>query len=94
VGQTVSFTVRPEKIVIAKERSASKREDINHFQGVVDEPIYSGFQTKFYVKTGGSLIRIMKQHANYSDEGPDIVWQDNVHLSWSANDGYVVEVKS
>jgi spermidine/putrescine transport system ATP-binding protein len=94
VGQTVSFTVRPEKIVIAKERSATKREDINHFQGVVDEPIYSGFQTKFYVKTGGSLIRIMKQHANYSDEGPDIVWQDNVHLSWSANDGYVVEVKS
>ena len=94
VGQTVSFTVRPEKIIIAKEKSATKREDINHFQGIVDEPIYSGFQTKFYVKIGDSLIRVMKQHANYSDEGPEIVWQDNVYLSWSANDGYVVEVKS
>ena len=94
VGQTVSFTVRPEKIIIAKEKSATKREDINHFQGVVDEPIYSGFQTKFYVKVGDSLIRVMKQHANYSDEGPEIVWQDEVYLSWSANDGYVVEVKS
>jgi spermidine/putrescine transport system ATP-binding protein len=94
VGQTVSFTVRPEKIIIAKEKSATKREDINHFQGIVDEPIYSGFQTKFYVKIGDSLIRVMKQHANYSDEGPEIVWQDKVYLSWSANDGYVVEVKS
>jgi spermidine/putrescine transport system ATP-binding protein len=94
VGQTVSFTVRPEKIIIAKEKSATKREDINHFQGIVDEPIYSGFQTKFYVKIGDSLIRVMKQHANYSDEGPEIVWKDKVYLSWSANDGYVVEVKS
>jgi spermidine/putrescine transport system ATP-binding protein len=93
VGQAVSFTVRPEKISIAKDRPATKREDINHFQGVVEEPIYSGFQTKFYVKTGGSLLRVMKQHANYSEEGPDIVWKDAVYVSWSANDGYVVEVK-
>ncbi|MDR2445931.1 MAG: ABC transporter ATP-binding protein [Treponema sp.] len=102
VGQTVSFTVRPEKIVISTERPPSKREDINLFQGVVDEPIYSGFQTKFYVKVmnpaasasaGGSLIRAIKQHSKYSDEGPDIEWKDSVCLSWSAADGYIVEVK-
>jgi spermidine/putrescine transport system ATP-binding protein len=91
-GQQVSFTVRPEKIVIAKERP--KRGDVNLFQGSVDEPIYSGFQTKFYVKTrSGVLIRVVKQHAKYYDEGPDIVWQDEVFISWSANDGYIVEVK-
>jgi len=61
----------------------------------VDEPIYSGFQTKFYIKLNGStLIRVIKQHAKYSDEGPDIVWKDQVFLSWSAHDGYVVEVKN
>ncbi len=49
-GQTVSFTIRPEKIVITKDRPATKREDINLFQGTVDEPIYSGFQTKFYIR--------------------------------------------
>ncbi|MDR0562486.1 MAG: ABC transporter ATP-binding protein [Spirochaetaceae bacterium] len=93
-GQSVSFTIRPEKILISKEKPATKREDINLFQGVVDEPIYSGFQTKFYVKVkDGVVIRIMKQHATYSDEGPDIVWKDSVFLSWSANDGYIVEVK-
>jgi spermidine/putrescine transport system ATP-binding protein len=93
-GQTVSFTVRPEKIVISKERPSTKREDINLFQGTVDEPIYSGFQTKFYVEVQNKvLIRVVRQHANYYDEGPDIVWKDDVYISWSANDGYIVEVK-
>jgi spermidine/putrescine transport system ATP-binding protein len=90
-GAKVSFAIRPEKIVISKEKPATKREDINLFQGGVDEPIYSGFQTKFYVKVNGStLIRVIKQHAKYSDEGPDIVWKDQVYLSWSAHDGYIV----
>jgi len=93
-GQRVSFTVRPEKIVITKDRPATKRADINLFQGEVDEPIYSGFQTKFYVAVmEKTLIKVIKQHANYSDEGPDIRWKDNVYLSWSADDGYIVEVK-
>jgi spermidine/putrescine transport system ATP-binding protein len=93
-GQLVSFTIRPEKIVISKEKPATKREDINLVTGIVDEPIYSGFQTKFYVKMDKALFRVIKQHANYSDEGPDIRWKDSVYLSWSALDGYIVEVKT
>ncbi|MDR2510602.1 MAG: ABC transporter ATP-binding protein [Spirochaetaceae bacterium] len=97
-GQKVSFTVRPEKIAISTERQVTNREDINFLQGVVDEPIYSGFQTKFYVKLCNesaepAVLRVIKQHAVYYDEGPDIIWQDGVYLSWSANDGYIVEVK-
>jgi spermidine/putrescine transport system ATP-binding protein len=97
-GQKVSFTIRPEKIVIAKEAPATKRADINTFRGIVDEPIYSGFQTKFFVKLNSPaekkpVLRVIKQHARYYDEGPDIVWKDEVFVSWSANDGYIVEVK-
>ena len=93
-GQAVSFTIRPEKIVITKDRPATARADINLFQGMVDEPIYSGFQTKFYVKLmNKAIMRVIKQHANYSDEGPEILWKDSVFLSWSADDGYIVEVK-
>ena len=94
VGQKVSFTVRPEKIMISTDLPVSKREDINQFQGNVDEPIYSGFQTKFYVNVNDkTMIRVIKQHANYSDEGPDIVWKDQVFLSWSADDGYILGIK-
>ncbi|GHV73336.1 spermidine/putrescine import ATP-binding protein PotA [Spirochaetia bacterium] len=93
-GQRVSFTIRPEKVLISTEKPTTTREDINLFQGFVDEPIYSGFQTKFYVKVRDKiLIRVIKQHAKYSDEGPDIVWKDSVYISWSAHDGYIVGVK-
>jgi len=93
-GMRVSFTVRPEKIAVATEKPTTKRADINLFEGIVDEPIYSGFQTKFYVRLSeNAVIKVIKQHANYSDEGPDIVWKDSVYLSWSADDGYIVEVK-
>jgi spermidine/putrescine transport system ATP-binding protein len=94
VGDRVSFTIRPEKVKISGERPATKRDDINLFRGVVDEPVYSGFLTKFYVKVrDGVVLRVIKQHANYSDEGPDIVWKDEVYISWSADDGYIVEIK-
>ena len=93
-GQAVSFTIRPEKIVITSDKPSTKRNDINLFQGTVDEPIYSGFQTKFYVAVDKTLIKVIKQHANYSDEGPSIKWKDSVFLSWTADDGYIVEVKN
>lgn len=90
-GQRVSFTVRPEKVVISKEKPASRRRDINTFEGIVEEPIYSGFQTKFFVRVNEkTLIRSIKQHPRYNDEGPDILWKDSVYLSWSADDGYIV----
>lgn len=93
-GMRVSFTIRPEKISITSEKPTLKRSDINLFEGIVDEPIYSGFQTKFYVRISeNTVLKVMKQHSNYSDEGPDIVWKDSVYVSWSANDGYIVEVK-
>jgi len=93
-GMKVSFTIRPEKIAISTEKPSLKRNDINLFEGIVDEPIYSGFQTKFYIRIAeNTVLKVIKQHSNYSDEGPDIVWKDSVYISWSANDGYIVEVK-
>ncbi|HON14246.1 MAG TPA: ABC transporter ATP-binding protein [Treponema sp.] len=93
-GMKVSFTIRPEKIAISTEKPTLNRNDINLFEGIVDEPIYSGFQTKFYVRISeNAVLKVMKQHSNYSDEGPDIVWKDSVYISWSADDGYIVEVK-
>jgi spermidine/putrescine transport system ATP-binding protein len=94
VGQKVSFTIRPEKVLISKDKPTTSREDINLFQGNVDEPIYSGFQTKFYVNVSDkTLVRAIKQHAKYNDEGPDILWKDTVYISFSANDGYIVGIK-
>ncbi|HPX26722.1 MAG TPA: ABC transporter ATP-binding protein [Treponemataceae bacterium] len=91
-GQKVCVTVRPEKIRITLEPPVTSRKDINVFTGVVEEPIYSGFQSKFYVRLdNGVLVKVFKQHSNYLDDGPEISWKDRVYISWSPNDGYIVE---
>ena len=92
-GQKVAFTIRPEKIRITlKEPKFAGRKDINVFKGVVEEPIYTGFQSKFYVRLeNGTIVKVFKQHINYLDEGPEIAWKDTVYISWAANDGYIVE---
>ncbi len=92
-GQRVSFTVRPEKLKITTEPPQKVAKDINLFPGIVEEPIYSGFQSKYYVSLpNGTIIKVIQQHANYMDEGPSINWKDSVYVSWSAEDGYIVEV--
>jgi spermidine/putrescine transport system ATP-binding protein len=59
---------------------------------MVDEPIYSGFQSKYYVRTpGGGHLVVFRQHAQWSEGVPDIKWKDEVWLSWSARDAVVVE---
>lgn len=91
-GQEVCFTVRPEKIRITTEPPVTSKTNLNVFTGVVEEPVYSGFQSKFYVKLdNGTVIKVFKQHTNYLDDGPEIAWKDKVYISWSADDGYIVE---
>lgn len=92
-GQKVAFTIRPEKIRITLEPPATgARTDVNVFKGVVEEPIYSGFQSKFYVRLEtGKVIKVFKQHTDYMDDGPVIQWKDEVYVSWSAEDAYIVE---
>lgn len=92
-GQHVSFTVRPEKLKITGDKPTRVGKDINLFKGIVEEPIYSGFQSKYYVSLENeTVVKVIQQHANYMDEGPDIDWKDQVYVSWSAEDGYIVEV--
>ncbi|MCR5045303.1 MAG: ABC transporter ATP-binding protein [Treponema sp.] len=92
-GQKVAFTIRPEKVRITKqEPDTGGRTDINVYKGIVEEPIYSGFQSKFYVRLeNGALVKIFKQHTNYMENGPAIQWKDEVYVSWSAEDAYLVE---
>lgn len=92
-GQKVAFTIRPEKIRITTDiPDVHGRKDINVFKGIVEEPVYTGFQSKFYVRLeNGAVIKVYQQHRNFLDDGPSIAWKDTVYVSWSAEDGYIVE---
>jgi spermidine/putrescine transport system ATP-binding protein len=89
-GDTVIVTIRPEKIRISDTKPEG--EELNVTRGVVEEPVYSGFQTKYVVRTeGGARITIFRQHATWSEGIPDIAWKDEVFLSFSARDLVIVE---
>ncbi|MDO4507297.1 MAG: ABC transporter ATP-binding protein [Spirochaetales bacterium] len=92
-GQKVAFTIRPEKIRITTDiPDVHGRKDINVFKGIVEEPVYTGFQSKFYVRLeNGAVLKVYQQHRNFLDDGPSIAWKDTVYVSWSAEDGYIVE---
>lgn len=91
INQRVSYTVRPEKIHISLTKP-SNRKTLNIFKGIVEEPIYSGFQSKLYVRLeNGELIKVYKQHIKFLDEGPEIAYLDEVYVSWTASDGYIIE---
>jgi spermidine/putrescine transport system ATP-binding protein len=98
VGARVSVAVRPEKIRIGSEPPSASQEalaELNVLRGAVEEPIYSGFQTKYIIHlSGGGSVTVFRQHANWSEGVPDIRWKDEVYLSWSARDCVVVESDS
>jgi len=91
VGDRIRHTIRPEKVRIQKEKPEVSEKDDNVFSGKVYERIYSGFQSKFFVELGAFKFKVYKQHVNFMDMGPQIRWDDDVFLSWDADDGYIVE---
>lgn len=94
-GDSVLVTVRPEKIHITSEKPVHLSEGFNIFEGYVDEIIYSGFQSKFFVKTADNItIRVFKQHVKYFTDEKSINWKDKVFIWWNPKDGFIVEVES
>ncbi|MFW6212508.1 MAG: ABC transporter ATP-binding protein [Spirochaetota bacterium] len=94
VGSEVLFTIRPEKLRITKQLPELNGTGMNSVSGIIDEPIYLGFQSKFFVMLeGGSIVKVFKQHTKYLDDGPEIQWKDRVWVYWNAEDGYIVPTR-
>jgi spermidine/putrescine transport system ATP-binding protein len=92
-GARVSITVRPEKFSISKERPTASSPEINCWAGVVDEIIYTGFQSKYFIRFGDSptTLRVFRQHSDHQAADRPITFGDNVYVSWKTGDGYIVE---
>ncbi|HNX60231.1 MAG TPA: TOBE domain-containing protein, partial [Spirochaetota bacterium] len=86
---------RPEKIRVTKEEPHLEGNpgEWNVLRGTVDEVIYTGFQSKYFVKIGSCQIRVFKQHVMYQLDETPINWKEDVYVWWNSNDGYLVEVE-
>lgn len=96
IGDTVLITLRPEKIrVMHNKPTVSEEIPENVVHGIVDEVIYMGYQTKYFIKLdAGYILKVYKQHVSYLLDERIIKWKDEVFLYWDPDDSFIVEVET
>ena len=93
-GDTVSISVRPEKLSISLTPPEPKPH-LNIITGVVRDITYLGFQTKYWVQPDNASddyrISIIRQHSRFGLDEKLPSWNDKVWVSWHADDGFMLE---
>ncbi len=89
-GDPVHLSIRPEKFKISIEPPAPAPRR-NLAAGVVEEVIYLGAHTKYWVRVDGWRLAVNVQHERYLLDERQITWGDPVWLAWGADDGYMLE---
>ena len=94
VGQRVDLSVRPEKIrVTLNPPPPDKGAGINVFPSSVQDIVYQGVYTKYWIKVGDLRVSAIKPHSRFLLDQETITWNDNVFVWWHPDDGYMVEVQ-
>ena len=89
-GDRIHLSLRPEKLVLSRERGPGGDWD-NSVPGTIEDVIYFGSQTRYWVRCGEYRICAEQQHRTFLlDETPP-AWGDRVWLRWHANDGFLLE---
>ena len=91
-GSPVHLSVRPEKMRISHDRPEKDFDGkLNIFRAKVEDIVYQGSHTKFWVRIGEYRISVFQSHSRYLLDQKPIVWGDDVWLFWHADDGYMLE---
>ncbi len=89
-GNPVYLSIRPEKIHISRDRpEESNRRNI--LPAVVEDMIYLGSTTKYWVKTHGLRIQVLRQHFRFFLDEKPIRWNDKVWIWWHGDDGFMLD---
>ena len=86
--------MRPEKIRVTQSPPPpEKGAAINVFPSKVQDIVYQGVYTKYWIKSGEMRIAALKPHSRFLLDQEPITWNDEVFLWWHPDDGYMVEVE-
>lgn len=85
-GEDIALSLRPEKIRIETQKPTPD-SGLNTIEGVVDDVIYLGSLTRYWVMVGEHRVAIEKQHSRFLLDEKAPAWKDRVWLSWRADDG-------
>jgi spermidine/putrescine transport system ATP-binding protein len=89
-GDLVFLSVRPEKFRISRERPEVNAKH-TAMPAVVEDIIYLGSHTKYWVRAGDQRLAINQQHGRFLLDENAISWNDPVWIWWHADDGYMLE---
>ncbi|MBM3294802.1 MAG: ABC transporter ATP-binding protein [Candidatus Aminicenantes bacterium] len=89
-GHPVFLSVRPEKIRISRDRPLPDTR-INVAPAKVEDVIYLGPTTKYWVRAGGQRVLVLRQHFRFFLDEKPIRWKDDVWIWWHGDDGFMLE---
>ncbi len=89
-GSPVYLSIRPEKIRISRD-TPDPAPRLNIIPAVVEDMIYLGSTTKYWVRAHGLRIQVLRQHSRYFLDEKPIRWNDPVWISWHGDDGFMLD---
>jgi spermidine/putrescine transport system ATP-binding protein len=90
VGERVHLSIRPEKFRISAA-PPEPRDFQNVVRGQVEDIIYSGNHTRYWVRVDGHRLAIFEQHRRFHLDEKPIRWGDTVWLWWYGDAGFMLE---
>jgi spermidine/putrescine transport system ATP-binding protein len=89
-GDKVHLSLRPEKLVVSRAEPASAPLQ-NVVSGTVEDVIYFGSHTRYWVRCAEWRLCTEVQHRNFLLDEVSPKRGDTVWLRWHANDGFLLE---
>jgi spermidine/putrescine transport system ATP-binding protein len=92
-GKPVTLSLRPEKLRVSRDKPEKDRLH-NAVPGRIEDVIYLGNHTKYWVSVQEYRIAVLEQHNRFLlDETPPR-WKQDVWVSWHADDAFMLEAYS
>ena len=90
VGSRVTFSLRPEKIAISRNKPRAQ-DDINMLKGQIEDILYLGSHTQYIVRVGKLKFRVFSQHKRVYFDDKALDWEEKVWLFWHDTDTWMIE---
>jgi len=90
IGEHIYLSLRPEKLSITRTPPDAD-ENVNILEGVVEDKVYMGSYTKYWVRSGDWLIVVMDSHRHFLMDSKPPEWEDRIWLSWHRDDGFMLK---
>ena len=89
-GNPAFLSVRPEKFNIFREEPSVDGRH-NKMQAHVEDMIYLGTHTKYWVRIQEHRLAVFRQHSRFLLDEKPIRWNEDVWITWHADDGFMLE---